>query len=90
MRRRVVPDVATLVYATRPARLYQLKPGDSIEHKGQVYRVFRLLRCVSPGGWTAVAVPRDLAGLWDGEAVAIQFDELNAIVRLVGGVEVPR
>lgn len=82
--------MVTLVYATRPVRLYQLRPGDCIEHKSQVYRVFRLLRCVSPGGWTAVAVPRDSAGLWDGEAVAIQFDKLDAVVLLVGGAEVPR
>lgn len=82
--------MATLVYATLPTKLFQLKPGSCIEHSGQVYKVFRLLRCVRPGGWTAIAVPRDLAGLWDSEAVALQFDTINDVVLLVSGVEVPR
>jgi hypothetical protein len=79
----------TLVYTTRPVSLDAVKPGSRIEYDGRIYRVFRFLPVVKPGGCMAIAVPYDALGGPLDRSVGLYFATRNATVLLVCAAEVP-
>lgn len=81
--------MTALVYTTRAVPLDTVKPGSRIEYDGGIYRVFRFLPVVKPGGWMAIAVPYDALGGPLDQSVGLYFANRNATVLLVCGAEVP-
>lgn len=80
---------STLVYTVRPAPLHEAKPGSRVEHDGTVYKVFRTVRVVRPGGYVLLGVARLPNGGWCDESVALYYANRTATVSLVVGGEVP-
>lgn len=78
----------TFVYKTQPVPLDHIKPGARIEYDGAIYRVFRFLPVVKPGGRMAIAVPYDALGAPLEQSVGLYFANSNAVVQLVCKVEV--
>ena len=75
--------LSMLVYSTRTVPLHEVRAGSLVEHDGQVYKVFRRVRLVRPGGWVLLGVRRNEDGGFDGESVGLLYANENASVQQV-------
>ncbi len=74
---------STVAYELQTVALHEVRPGSLVEHDGRVYKVFRRMRLVKPGGWILVGVARNFDGSHNGESVGLLYHHQNAPVQLV-------